>query len=159
MIQDPFLFGRSSDDLESPSTTKESPSDRKIEYQNPHEQSESYVTARRESLPAAERARRNLNAKLTNPLAGLSHAALMKRGGRYARRHMIGDEEDIRAFELGAVLAQDPQKYESVQGLLPEELEALRKEFTNRWSQPKLMYLVIVLCSMCAAVQGMGKFT
>lgn len=80
----------------------------------------------------------------------------MKRGGRYARHHQIGDEEDIRAFELGAVLAQAPEKYESVEGLTEKELEVLRKEFTNRWSQPRLMYLVIMLCSLSAAVQGMG---
>lgn len=113
----------------------------------------------RESLTAAERARRTLNAKLENPLAGLSHAALMRRGGRYARKNMIGDEEDIRAFELGAVLAQDPEGYERVEGLTAEEMEVLRREFENKWSQPRLMYLVIVLCSACAAVQGMGGYT
>lgn len=116
-------------------------------------------TIQREALTAAERARRNQNAKLENPLAGLSHAALMRRGGRYARQHMIGDEEDIRVFELGAVLAQDPEAYAKVKGLTGEELEVLRNEFENKWSQPKLMYFVIVLCSACAAVQGMGRYS
>ncbi|KAK2788159.1 hypothetical protein FQN53_004044 [Emmonsiellopsis sp. PD_33] len=123
----------------------------------PQQRQHSFLHSRRESLTAAERARRNLNAKLANPLAGLSHAALMRRGGKYARQHQIGDDEDIRAFELGAVLAQAPEKYESVAGLTEEELEVLRREFTNRWSQPKLMYLVIMLCSVCAAVQGMDE--
>ena len=71
-------------------------------------------------------------------------------------KYQIGDKEDIRAFQKGAVLAQDPTKYTSVEGLTAEELAILEKEFTNRWSQPKLMYIVIILCSMCAAVQGMG---
>ena len=44
-----------------------------------------------------------------------------------------------------------------MEGLREEELEVLRKEFTNRWSQPKLLYLVIILCSTCAAVQGMDE--
>ncbi|KMU77867.1 hypothetical protein CISG_06710 [Coccidioides immitis RMSCC 3703] len=66
----------------------------------------SFVTSHREPLSAAERARRNINAKLANPLAGLSHAALRGRGERYARKHQIGDEEDIRAFAMGAVLAR-----------------------------------------------------
>jgi hypothetical protein len=113
----------------------------------------------RESLTAAERARRKLNAKLANPLAGLTHAALRRKGGRYARQNHMGDEEDIRAFELGAVLAQDPEAYDRVEGLTEEELEVLKREFTNKWSQPKLMYLVIILCSACAAVQGMGKLS
>ncbi|KAI1906475.1 hypothetical protein LOZ61_006660 [Ophidiomyces ophidiicola] len=119
----------------------------------------SFATATPEPLSAAERARRNLNAKLASPLAGLSHAALRSRGERYARKHQMGDEDDVRAFELGAVLAQDPERFESVDGLTPDELDVLRLEFSNKWSQPKLLYLVIVLCSVSAAVQGMGTFT
>lgn len=108
---------------------------------------------------AAERARRKLNAKLANPLAGYSHEQLRSLGLNFSVRHQMGDEEDIRAFEMGAVLAQAPEKYDQVQGLTPEELEILRKEFTSRWSQPRLMYLVIVVCSISAAVQGMGMLS
>lgn len=127
------------------------------DYRNGGGDDEYVSSSRRESVSAAERARRNLNAKLANPLAGLTHDSLMKRGERFARKHQVGDEEDIRAFRLGAVLAQAPEKFEQVEGLAPEELDVLRKEFTNRWSQPWRMYLVIILCSLCAAVQGMGK--
>lgn len=69
--------------------------------------------------------------------------------------HALVEPEDFRAFELGAVLAQNPKAYEKVQGFTPEELEVLKKEFTHRWSQPKLLYLVIILCSTCAA----GEFS
>ena len=81
----------------------------------------------------------------------------MDMGKNYAMKHQIGDKEDIRAFQMGACLAQEPSKYNSVEGLTQEELAILHKEYTNRWSQPKLMYIVILLCSTCAAVQGMGK--
>ena len=114
---------------------------------------------RANSMSAAERTRANVNAKLANPLAGLSHPELRVKGADYVRKHHIGDEEDIRAFELGAILAQDPARFETTEGLTGPELDVLRKEFTNRWSQPRLMYLVIILCSTCAAVQGMGKST
>jgi hypothetical protein len=114
---------------------------------------------RRSHLTAAERARRNLNAKLANPLAGYTHDELRKQGLRFSITHQVGDEEDIRAFEMGAVLAQAPDKFEHIQGLTPQELQVLRDEFTNRWSQPKLMYVVIVICSICAAVQGMGTLS
>lgn len=107
---------------------------------------------------AAERARRNLNAKLANPLAGYSHEELRRQGITFAINHQMGDESDIRAFELGAVLAQAPEKYTTVTGLTPEELQVLQHEFEHRWSQPWTMYLVIVLCSLSAAVQGMGKY-
>lgn len=97
-----------------------------------------------------------LSAKLANPLAGKTHAELEDMGARYAKQHQLGEEEDIRAFQKGACLAQDPQKFSDVAGLTPQELDVLEKEFKNRWSQPRLLYLVIVLCSTCAAVQGMG---
>lgn len=99
--------------------------------------------------------RANINAKIANPLAGFSQDELSRKAEEYVRQYQIGDEEDIRAFRLGAILAQDPNKYGSVEGLTPEEEQALEKEITHKWSQPKLLYLVIVLCSTCAAVQGM----
>lgn len=110
----------------------------------------------RASVTAAERARRNVVAKLANPLAGISHDELEQKGGTYARQHQMGDEEDIRAFQKGACLAQDPEKFASIHGLTEQEIEVLEKEISNRWSQPKLLYVVIILCSTCAAVQGMG---
>jgi hypothetical protein len=121
------------------------------------DQKESFVP-RRAFGTAAERARRNLNAKLANPLAGYSHEELRRQGINFAISHQIGDEGDIRAFGLGAMLAQAPEKFENVPGLTVQELEVLRHEFEHRWSQPWTMYLVIILCSLSAAVQGMGKF-
>lgn len=107
---------------------------------------------------AAERARRNLNAKLANPLAGYSHDDLRKQGINFAINHQMGGEEDIRAFELGAVLAQNPEKYASLGGLTAQEYQILEGEFTHRWHQPWKMYLVIIVASLSAAVQGMGRF-
>ncbi|GFF51037.1 probable polyol transporter 6 [Aspergillus udagawae] len=112
----------------------------------------------RRYLTAAERARRNLNAKLANPLAGYSHEELRSQGIKFAIEHHMGDETDIRAFELGALLAQEPEKFDSFRNLLTEEeFEILHLEFTHRWSQPWSMYLVIALCSLSAAVQGMDE--
>jgi hypothetical protein len=104
----------------------------------------------------AEQIRARLNAKIANPLAGLSHHELAEKGEAYARLYEIGGADDIRAFRLGAILAQDPNRHAEVGDLNPDESEVLEKEITNKWSQPSLLYLVIVLCSTCAAVQGMG---
>lgn len=103
--------------------------------------------------------RAQLNAKIANPLAGLSHAELADKGEDFVREYGIGGADDIRAFRLGAILAQDPISYAEVDGLSADESLVLEKEFTNKWSQPKLLYLVIVLCSTCAAVQGMGMLS
>ena len=105
----------------------------------------------------ADQLRANINAKIANPLAGFSHDQLAARGEEYERRFQIGDEEDIRAIRLGAILVQDPNRHNEVLGITEEESATLTGEITNRWSQPRLMYLVIILCSTCAAVQGMGK--
>jgi hypothetical protein len=111
----------------------------------------------RQNSMTADQLRANLNAKIANPLAGFSHNELSVKGEAYVRKFQIGDEEDIRAFRLGAILAQDPNRHAEVDGLTAEEGDVLTREITNKWSQPKLLYLVIVLCSTCAAVQGMGK--
>ena len=95
------------------------------------------------ALDAKEKLRSNTNAKLANPLAYESPEELRQKGRAYAKKHFIGDEEDIRAFEIGACLAQDPKKWDKVQGLRPEERAVLEKETMSRWAQPKLMYLVI----------------
>ena len=78
-------------------------------------------------------------------------------GEAFVQKYQVGDEEVVRAFRLGAILAQDPNRHAEIQGLNGEERQVLEKEVTSRWSQPKLLYLVIGLCSTCAAVQGMGK--
>ncbi len=118
--------------------------------------SHSAAFPRNNSVKAGDKARRNTNARLANPLANFDHPELERMGATFAKKYQLGDESDIRAFRLGAVLAKDPSKFEDCKGLSEDELEILRKEFNHKWSQPKLMYLVIVLCSTCAAVQGMG---
>src|ERR1700761_3682888 len=44
-------------------------------------------------------ARRNVNAKLANPLSGFSVDELRAKGRAYAKSHGIVEEEDLRAFE------------------------------------------------------------
>lgn len=106
---------------------------------------------------AADRARRNINMKINNPLDDYTVSELRIMGSDYAKMHAIADPEDIRAFELGAILAQNPEQFQHIRNdATPEEMAVLEKEYKSRWSQPVIMYLVIVLCSTCAAVQGMG---
>lgn len=107
---------------------------------------------------AAERARRNINARLANPLAHWSYQELRKMGRAYAYDNALADQEDVRAFEIGACLAREPENLSQAKelGVTDEEFEILSQELTNRWKQPWTLYVVIVLCSTCAAVQGMG---
>jgi len=69
------------------------------------------ASQRQLSTNAAEKIRRNASAKLANPLAD---TRLEEMGESYAKKHHIGDEEDIRAFRKGACLAQDPRRVSDV---------------------------------------------
>ncbi|KAI9888221.1 MAG: hypothetical protein M1814_000957 [Vezdaea aestivalis] len=134
------------------------------EYETKHDQDVTHYerdlekqTSRRRSSTTGVDVRQNLNAKLANPLAGYSHAELEAMGEAYARKHAVGDDSDIAAFRAGAVCAQNPMRFDRVASLTDADKEIMSKEFSNRWSQPRLLYLVIVLCSTCAAVQGMDE--
>jgi hypothetical protein len=106
----------------------------------------------------ADQLRQQLDARLANPLAGYSHAALADMGEAWARRHLARPyDDDIAAFRLGAMCAQDSTRSSSVAGLSERERDNLRDEFMRRWRQPRLLYLLIAVCSVGAAVQGMGK--
>lgn len=142
--------------MDKASPSSENIAQTQLDHENVVRKRSTISSNRRAPVTAAERRRRNDVAKLANPLAGISHDELEQMGDSYARKHQMGDEEDIRAFQKGACLAQDPHKFDIVTGLTGQEMEVLRKEITNRWSQPKLLYVVIILCSTCAAVQGMG---
>lgn len=93
----------------------------------------------------------------SNPLAGYTVGELEEMGAAYAQKYELTDEEDIQAFRQGAVCAQSPSCYETYPSLSGADKEIMGREVTHPWSQPRLLYLLIVICSTCAAVQGMGE--
>ncbi|EPE27308.1 MFS general substrate transporter [Glarea lozoyensis ATCC 20868] len=101
--------------------------------------------------------RSNINAKLENPLRGFTTRELAAKGEAYCRDNGISDEEDIRAFRLGAVIAQNFELYADCEGLTPDENDALESEIEHKWRQPWYLWLIVILCSICAAVQGMDE--
>lgn len=105
-----------------------------------------------------ERKRRlEASAKLENPLAGLPPDQLAQKGEDFCKKHGITDEEDVRAFRLGAMIAGDMNKYDTIKDLTAREREVLDREITHKWSNPGMLYAVITICSLCAAVQGMDE--
>lgn len=138
---------------DSSQTQVDSPSgNTSIEHRN--DAKHSVYSTSQQSVDITTSIRRKRNARLANPLNGIGQDILRIRGENYARRHVSTEEEDVRAFGLGAILAQNPEHYNGIQGLAEEERAILRNELANKWHQPKEMYLVIALCSMCAATQG-----
>lgn len=96
--------------------------------------------------------RNNLSARIRNPLAGIPREKLIRQVDTFAQEQELTDIAPL--LRKGALVAQDPANYESVSGLEPYEIEALRNETLHKWRQPKALYLTVILCSIGAAVQG-----
>lgn len=97
----------------------------------------------------------NVNARLDNPLAGISYERLAEMGRAYARNHEMADYED--EFARGACVAKDPLAYRDISILNDDDRRVLEREVTHKWDQPKTMYALVILCSVAAAVQGMDE--
>ena len=95
---------------------------------------------------------KDTNEKLSNPLTGLTHEQLMADGELFAREHGLGHLTE--EFKKGALVAQDPLAFETLPLLTEEDREALRHEIDHKWDQPRMLYYLVVLCSVAAAVQG-----
>ena len=79
----------------------------------------------------------DVNARLENPLAGISYERLQELGRNYARNHGLEEFED--EFARGAAVAQDPLAFESIDFLTDRDREVLRREVTHKWDQPKAL--------------------
>ncbi|KAJ3798615.1 hypothetical protein GGU11DRAFT_780178 [Lentinula aff. detonsa] len=97
----------------------------------------------------------NRNAKLANPLAHISHEQLLEDAKVFAETH--GLEDLVLEFQKGALVAQDPSQFEKLSQLNDEDKAIFRRELTHKWDQPYMLYYLVILCSMAAAVQGMDE--
>ncbi|KAI9878143.1 MAG: hypothetical protein M1830_001789 [Pleopsidium flavum] len=95
---------------------------------------------------------RNLTAKIQNPLAGIPRETLFRNVDDFARE--LEMPEIIPLMRKGALVAQDPPAFESIEDLDNTEREALRNEVLHKWRQPRALYITVILCSIGAAVQG-----
>jgi sugar porter (SP) family MFS transporter len=94
----------------------------------------------------------NVQARIQNPLHGISKPKLLKQVEVFARER---DMEDILPIlRKGALLAQNPKEFESIPELDEDDKAIIRREITHKWRQPKALYLTVVICSLAAAVQG-----
>lgn len=101
------------------------------------------------SGPADEdlRQRHDVSAKMENPLAGFSREQITNLSEEFCAQHGFTDDEDIRAFRLGAAIAGNNFEWDTIGGLRDDEKEALRMEIDHKWkSNPKTLYGVIVVC-------------
>lgn len=89
------------------------------------------------------RQRRDASQKLANPFSGISPQRLGVMGEEYARKFGMDGEDDLRAFRLGAMIAGDDNKYDTIDELTPHEREVLDREITHKWSNPGMLYWLV----------------
>ena len=63
-------------------------------------------------------------------------------------------QDILPLLRKGALVAQSPEAIDHIPELDENEREAFRREVTNKWRQPKILYFTIVLNSIAAAIQG-----
>ncbi|OHE92134.1 hypothetical protein CORC01_12589, partial [Colletotrichum orchidophilum] len=96
---------------------------------------------------------RNLEGEIKNPLKGIPKAELLERVTVYQQAHGLPDDI-LPLLKKGALVAQNPALFESIEELDEGERDALRQEVTHRWKHPWALYYTIILNSIAAAIQG-----
>jgi hypothetical protein len=84
-------------------------------------------------------------------LAGLSEDNLLADVGDFVNTHGLQDIAPL--LEKGALVAANPDDFESIDRLTTEEKHVLRMEVEHKWRHPLALYVTIFVCSMGAAVQ------
>ncbi|KAK4621698.1 putative polyol transporter 6 [Fulvia fulva] len=95
---------------------------------------------------------KNLDAKVSNPLADIPYDELMRDVEVFASEK--GLQEHTELLKKGALIAQDPANFENLNILDDADKEALRFEAAHKWRHPVALYFTIIVCSIGAAVQG-----
>lgn len=97
-------------------------------------------------------------ALLRNPLAGMTTEEILADVDTFCEEHNLVDQREH--FRKGALLAQvanTPGAYEHIDSITEEERVVLRREESNKWSQPFALYFLCTLCAGSAIVQGMDQ--
>ncbi|KAH0425839.1 hypothetical protein CcaCcLH18_10708 [Colletotrichum camelliae] len=95
----------------------------------------------------------NLEGEIRNPLRGIPKAQLMEQVAVYQKTQGLPDDI-LPLLQKGALVAQNPALFETLDELDESEKTALREEVTHRWKHPWALYYTIILNSIAAAIQG-----
>ncbi|KAK0554663.1 hypothetical protein OC846_001997 [Tilletia horrida] len=94
----------------------------------------------------------NTEGILQNPLYGISREKLFQKVEDFAREKKLESEVDL--LKKGALIAQNPADFRSLDILSEEEKNFIQHEYEHKWSHPLTLYVTIFLCSIGAATQG-----
>ncbi|EIT76529.1 putative transporter [Aspergillus oryzae 100-8] len=90
--------------------------------------------------------------RIKNPLADLTPAQVLQDVEHFANEHGLRDILDH--LKKGALIARDPDNFETVENMTDDDITVIARETTHKWRQPWPLYFTIGLCSIGAAVQG-----
>lgn len=93
------------------------------------------VTAHREDLEY--NANENVP-KSVNALAGIPKDALLQNVDAFTRQHELEDYADV--FRRGALVAQKPRGFETLEELSQDDKATLQSELEHKWSQTGALY-------------------
>ncbi|KUI67412.1 Putative polyol transporter 1 [Cytospora mali] len=94
----------------------------------------------------------NVNTRILSPLSGLTKSELRTQVAAFCEEFAFQNEEEV--FFRGSLAAQNPDCYEDIEELTPEDKTLLRREVTHKWHLSKHLYFTIALCSLGSAIQG-----
>ncbi|KAL1848474.1 hypothetical protein Plec18170_008072 [Paecilomyces lecythidis] len=138
-------------DEDAPSTTME-----EKRHESPVSQEHAEVAKEgRGVLDIDERPANKLSAVFENPLSGVPRERLFEDVEKFCKQFDL--EEHVEIFKKGALVSQNPSGAQDLVELSEVEKEFLRREHTNKWSQPWQLYFMASMCSLAAAVQGMDE--
>jgi sugar porter (SP) family MFS transporter len=106
-------------------------------------------------MDAETRAIANADAKLSNPLHGIPHDRLMADVEVFAQER--GLTHLLPELKKGALVAQDSTCHNRLDIFSDEDKRILTEEVTHKWRQTPMLYYMVVMSSLAAAVQGMDE--
>ncbi|KAG6329218.1 hypothetical protein ID866_9871 [Astraeus odoratus] len=103
----------------------------------------------------AHRVATNMDAKLENPLRGISQKHLMADVEVFARER--GLTHILPELKKGALVAQDADAYLHFDIFTYDDRFVLEDEVRHKWRQTGALYYMVIMSSLAAAVQGMDE--
>lgn len=108
---------------------------------------------RRMSLAEATARRQSVAMNVVvNPLKRTSPEQNVVQAQSYAESHGLGEHAAL--FGRAALVARDPEGFESISDLKDDERAALVYERDHKWHGPSMLWYSIALCAVGAATQG-----
>ncbi|CAK4035009.1 MFS sugar transporter [Lecanosticta acicola] len=96
-----------------------------------------------------------LSAVFENPLAGVSRDDLMQDVTEFCQQYDL--MKHLEVMKKGALVAHRPFAAQDIDELSAEEKAQISRELTHKWDQPWMLYFLVTMSSLAAAVQGMDE--